>query len=218
MDGGNQQYSGDFYDLAAGTYQIVIYNYRNCVTDTFAVVVEPAEGLASILPTDTNLQLGQTIQLLAQFGPYPDTSIVSYAWSPALGLSCVDCPSPIVNSYSHVNDYTLTIVYNTTCRAVATAKVIVSGGEPVYIPNAFTPNGDGVNDMFMVYGTGIKTVDLMIFNRWGEKVFDSGDQFLGWDGNYKGVLQEPGVYVYQARIVFLDDTKSLRTGSVTLIR
>lgn len=218
VDGGNQQYSGDFYDLSAGTHQIVIYNYNDCVTDTFAVVIQPAEGLASILPADTTLQLGQTIQLASQFGPYSDTSITSYNWVPSTGLSCVDCPAPVVNSYSHVNEYTLTIMYNSGCVAVASAKIIVIGKEPVFIPNAFSPNGDGVDDQFLIYGTGIKTVDMKIFNRWGEKVFDSGDQFLGWDGTFKGQLQEPGVYVYEAQITFLDNTTILRTGSVTLLR
>ena len=72
--------------------------------------------------------------------------------------------------------------------------------------------------MFLIYGESIKTVNLKIFNRWGEKVFDSESQFLGWDGNYKGLPQMTGVYVYEAQITFLDNTQTLRTGSITLIR
>jgi gliding motility-associated-like protein len=72
--------------------------------------------------------------------------------------------------------------------------------------------------LFLIYGESIKTVSLKIFNRWGEKVFDSQNQFLGWDGTYKGQPQAPGVYVYEAQITFLDNTQTLRTGSITLIR
>ena len=102
--------------------------------------------------------------------------------------------------------------------ASASSRVIVIGMPPVYIPNSFTPNGDGNNDLFLIYGEGIKTVNLKIFNRWGEMVFNSENQFLGWDGNYKGANQPVGVYVYEAQITFLDNRQTLRTGSITLIR
>lgn len=89
---------------------------------------------------------------------------------------------------------------------------------PVFIPNTFTPNGDGNNDLFLIYGQDIKTVDLKIFNRWGELVFESNNQFVGWDGTYKGVLQNPAVFTYYATITFLNDKKAERKGSVTLLR
>ena len=88
----------------------------------------------------------------------------------------------------------------------------------LYVPNAFTPNGDGVNDLFKVYGTGIKELLLMIFNQWGEKIYESKDLSSGWDGYYKGKLQPIGVYVYVLKVTFLDDTNAVKTGSVNLIR
>lgn len=212
------QFSGDFYNLAAGNHSIQIVNYNGCVTDTSATIGQPVQGITEVLPHDTTMQLGETIQLFSSFSNYPASSIVSYNWVPSVGLSCVDCPDPVVNSYSHINNYWLTVTYNKGCLSTDSATVIVIGTPQVFIPNSFTPNGDGNNDFFMIYGENIKTVGLKIFDRWGEEVFDSENQFLGWDGTYKGKAQPMGVYVYEAQITFLDNTQTLRTGSITLIR
>jgi gliding motility-associated-like protein len=93
----------------------------------------------------------------------------------------------------------------------------------IVMPNAFTPNGDGTNDVF---GSDFKCdnakfFDMSIFNRWGERVFQTNDLYGTWDGKYKGVMQEPGVYVYYANFVGLDHGKEKTfkmKGSVTLIR
>jgi gliding motility-associated-like protein len=92
-----------------------------------------------------------------------------------------------------------------------------------YIPNAFTPNGDGYNDLFFIYGRGVEEMRLRIFNRWGELIFETTDQSQGWDGTYRGELLNPDVFVYELRMNFcdgsrLDSGNSFRKGSVTLIR
>lgn len=218
IDGGPFQYSGDFYNLKAGIHQITTKNYWDCLTTVQAIIPEPAEGVADILPGDTTLQLGESVQFTSTFSPYSSSVINSYNWSPSTGLSCIDCPNPIVNPYNRVTDFVLTITYNDHCVATATVRVLVENNLPVYIPNAFTPNGDGNNDIFLIYGEGIKTVDLKVFNRWGELVFDSNNQFSGWDGSYKGVLQNNAVYSYVANITYLDGKKLQRIGSITLVR
>ena len=96
--------------------------------------------------------------------------------------------------------------------------IIITNNLQIFIPNAFSPNNDGNNDVFEIYGAGVKSVILQVFNRWGEKVFESSDQFHGWDGTYKGILQDPGVFVYHAQINFLDNTQIEKSGSVTLVR
>lgn len=92
----------------------------------------------------------------------------------------------------------------------------------VYIPNAFSPNGDGNNDAFMAYTNndkGLAYFQLLIFNRWGEKIFESNTINQGWDGTYKGQLQNPGVYAYQATYGFRGQLLAQsRKGSITLIR
>jgi trimeric autotransporter adhesin len=88
----------------------------------------------------------------------------------------------------------------------------------IYIPNAFTPNGDAVNDVLKVYGSIIKDIHLMIFNQWGEKLFESDDQNRGWDGNYKGKQQPSGVYMYVCRLKLADGSTVDKNGIINLIR
>jgi gliding motility-associated-like protein len=88
----------------------------------------------------------------------------------------------------------------------------------VYIPNTFTPNGDGKNDIFKVYNNYLKSVTMKVFNQWGELIFTSTDPGKGWDGTSKGKLQPTGVYVYVVNVVLLDGTAVNRKGSINLIR
>jgi gliding motility-associated-like protein len=89
----------------------------------------------------------------------------------------------------------------------------------LYIPNAFTPNGDGVNDAFEVFGDKVnwQYADIRIYDRWGEKVFESNDLDFKWDGYYKGAVTE-GVYVYTLSLAYTDGTARSAKGSITLIR
>jgi gliding motility-associated-like protein len=218
VDSSQYQFSGDFTGQAAGKHYVVGMNQWGCLTDLTVTIGEPVDAFVSVLPKDTTLQLGESIKLSSSFGPYPQSSIVSYLWSPSLGLSCIDCPDPIVTVYSHKTEYTLIVTYNDHCLAQDSMTVLVENHLQVFIPNSFSPNGDGNNDVFQVYGEGIKTVDLKIFNRWGELIYETNNQFNGWDGTYKGVLQNPGVYVYEVVITYLDDKKISKNGSLTLIR
>ncbi len=88
----------------------------------------------------------------------------------------------------------------------------------VYIPNIFSPNSDEQNDVFRVRGENIETLHLTVYNRWGEKVFETQNQNDGWDGNYKGKPCSQDMYVYHATIMFKDGTESSRKGNVTLAR
>jgi len=90
--------------------------------------------------------------------------------------------------------------------------------EIVYVPNIFSPNGDGNNDVLYVRSLHIKELKFSVYNRWGEKVFESQNKNEGWDGNYKGQPCSPDVYVYHVAIVFEDGTEESRKGNVTLVR
>jgi gliding motility-associated-like protein len=218
IDNGATQDTSYFGNLGAGHHQIIATNQFGCNSTLDTIVPQPQQGYASVLPKDTTLQLGQSVMLFSAFYPFPYSDITSYNWVPSEGLSCVDCPSPLVTPYSHVSQYVLTITYNNDCIASDSMQIIVVNNAKFFVPNSFSPNGDGNNDIFEIYGEDIKTVVLRVFNRWGEKVFESNNQFNGWDGTYKGIMQMPGVYTYDAQIIFLDDTKAEKHGSITLIR
>jgi len=176
-------------------------------------------------PQDTII-IGDSITLTA----ISNSDSLTYLWSPSQSLSCDNCMSPVAYP-AFTSDYTLVATDDNGCTANAGTLIVVRTDtlDPntcltsIYVPNAFSPNGDGVNDIFHVYGNGIDKMHLMIFNRWGELVFESLNQADGWDGIHKGRLVNPDVFIYELRITFCDGTRissdnSYRTGSITLLR
>jgi gliding motility-associated-like protein len=109
-----------------------------------------------------------------------------------------------------------------SCQTSDTSEIIATTinpfGNGIYIPNAFTPNGDGSNDIFRVYGTAINSVRLQIYNQWGDMVFSSTDLAIGWDGNNKGNKSPASVYTYTLEAKMQDGTDIVKKGTFTLIR
>jgi len=217
LDGINYQNSEFFQNLTAGLYTVYIRDAPGCVKDTTVQVVEPEALDLLVLPTDSTINLGSAILLVSSVSNYTAADINFYAWSPLSGLSCSDCATSIATPY-YTTEFTLTVNYLQNCEVSETVKVIVSDGEDFFVPNAFSPNGDGNNDVLEVYGTGLAKVDLRIFNRWGEKVFDSNNQWQGWDGNYKGVESPAGVYTYYVEATYLNGKTREKKGTITIIR
>jgi gliding motility-associated-like protein len=218
VDGGGTQYSGDFSFLSAGYHTITAISNFGCISEVPVLVLQPLPIMVDVVPDTVYLPLGQSQQVAVTYLNAPGQ--VSYSWTPELGLSCTDCPNPVVSPFTE-QDYviTLSMVNGTaTCYGSATLHASLTEALPLFIPSAFTPNGDGNNDLFQVYGQGIKKVDMKIFNRWGEMVYQSNNQFSGWDGIYKGQVQQPQVLTYTVGVVFLDDTKAEKNGTITLVR
>ena len=86
------------------------------------------------------------------------------------------------------------------------------------LPNVFSPNGDGENDLLFVRGTLIKEMLFRIYDRWGELIFESRDRFTGWDGNFRGKQMDPDVYDYYLQVTCVDDVETIIKGNITLIR
>jgi gliding motility-associated-like protein len=218
INGGPYQTSPDFTGLPAGSYTVSAHDHYGCDTTFTIVVGQPQPATLRVAPDDTTVAVGASVQLISDFGPYPADSIHSYQWSPAAGLSCIDCAAPSASPNSTQSTYTLAVTYNHGCVVTATAQIHVPGHPPLFIPNAFSPNSDGNNDVWSINGAGIKDVKALLFDRWGEKVFESNEQSQGWDGYYKGELQEPGVFVFVVDVVYLNGETVTQKGSLTLIR
>jgi gliding motility-associated-like protein len=214
----NQQTTPTITDLSAGTYSVTVKDGFGCSDTASYIITDPVAATLGIMPIDTTVVEGAAVDLTNVFGPYPTSAITTYSWSPSVGLSCVDCPSPIFNSTAGTYHYTLVINYNQSCKVIDTVTILVESEHIVYIPNSFTPNGDGVNDVFLAFPRGVKFINLNIFDRWGELVFESQDEAHGWDGRFKGEMMPPGVYVYQTDITFNDGYTLHNKGSITLIR
>ncbi len=192
-------------------YTVTVTDANGCY-DTASITIYPQPF--GIQMPDTSECILDSIILQA-----PEIVGATYSWSPPDGLSSTIIPNPIATPTQNTV-YTVTVIDDNGCEASASTLVTVCPIEikPIYIPNAFSPNGDAINDVFYVYGSTIKFLRMTIFNRWGELVFESTDQRIGWDGIYHNKPLNPAVFVYKIGITFDDETKVLRTGSVTLLR
>ena len=171
------------------------------------------------------LENGEMLTLTAS--SLPDAGAgVSYAWSsqpPDVSLDCPSCPE-ITLTPENSTIYTLTATHDASgCAATATINVGVNVPvREIYAlaPSAFSPNDDGVNDLFKVTGNGITSVSYLIYNRWGQKVYAAAatDLSMGWNGTYKGKTQEMGTYVYYIEVGFTDGTTEVIKGNVVLVR
>ncbi len=142
----------------------------------------------------------------------------SYSWSPAIYCSNSTIPNPIANvPYTLVFTVTGTNEYG--CKSSDTITVHYGSKSVVRIPNAFTPNGDEINDKFKpIIVCGFDFIEFSIYNRWGEQVYITNNQNKAWDGNFKGVEAELGVYFYMLKGKNSDGEDVLMKGDVTLIR
>lgn len=206
----------DLDNINPGTYSLVVIDNNGCVLDTTFTVINLNQFSVDATGS-TTLTLGETANLNAVSTGSNQTA---YNWTPTFGLTCANCPFITVQP-GQTTTYTVVAVDTNGCTAQDTVTVEVIADHTVFTPNAFTPNGDGNNDVFQLFGNkaGIKYLNIMIFNRWGEKIFEGTDAEFSWDGTYKGETVEPDVYVYVMKIVHLDGkTQKVFKGSLTVLR
>jgi gliding motility-associated-like protein len=203
--------------IGAGLYVMNAFDANGCeITDTIELIDPAATGI-TVLPDSSMIPLGGNVRLSTVITTTANAN-VSYVWEPSYALSCDDCASPVASPL-YTTVYTVEMTDANGCKTSTEAVVDVNEKTKLYyIPNAFSPNGDGYNDVFYVYGKAVSTLKIIVFDRWGEKVFESNDLNFGWNGVHKGVLMPPGVFVYYAEISFENGDKVEEKGSVTLLR
>ena len=128
----------------------------------------------------------------------------------------------IIVSPRDVTTYTVTVTDANGCTAVDEVTVTVRKAKcdetDVYLPTAFTPNGDGTNDIFIVRSNFLDEVELIIYNRWGQEVFKTKDKNIGWDGTFNGKELPPDSYAFYLRALCINAEEYRKKGNVTLIR
>nr|MBA3706100.1 gliding motility-associated C-terminal domain-containing protein [Bacteroidota bacterium] len=139
-------------------------------------------------------------------------------WTPTLGLNCSTCTNPIAGP-SQTTQYCVTVSNTNGCtdNACVTVTVDVHCGE-VFVPNAFSPNNDGENELECVYGKCIQKMTFIIFDRWGEKVFETSDVKQCWDGSYKGNIMNTAVFVYYLKATLITGEEIMKKGNISLVR
>jgi gliding motility-associated-like protein len=190
--------------VTKGINQMVkVFDYPN------TTIVPPGQ-----LASDTTIRFGSSIQLNASGATY-------YNWYPNPFMTCLNCPNQYLKNMTKSQQFIVEGYFVPQCVSRDTINVIVleDCGE-IYIPNAFSPNNRDhpENETFKVYGYCLKNMLLQIFNRWGQKVFETTRQDMGWDGTFDGEPLNSGVYVYRLEGTTYDNKKISLKGNVTLIR
>ncbi|MCB0566630.1 MAG: gliding motility-associated C-terminal domain-containing protein [Phaeodactylibacter sp.] len=204
---------------AYGTYELEA-SYR-CGQVSAVINVLPPPLLQADLPARLETPLGQPVTLAPEIS---QADGLRFAWQPADGLSCSTCPSPLATP-SLTTLYNLMVTDAYGCSASAAVRVVVLPRQRVYVPNAFSPNDDGVNDRLILYAgeEAIEVHRFEVYNRWGGRVF-AGKSILpnvataGWDGKVDGDPAPPGLYAWIAVVELLDGRTKVFKGEVLLVR
>lgn len=211
-----------FQFLQIGTYEIVIEDVNGCQYDT-TVVLKMPDNIAVNLDADLELILGDstTIKLQTSLSPEEIDTII---WNPLPNIDCAGCFEQGIRP-EETSTYEVTVIDTNFCRTTSQITILINEALPVYIPNAFSPNGDGNNDHFIIYGNNdnIRIPLFQIFDRWGNLVheakdFRPNDPNFGWDGFFQGKLMNPQVLVWKAEIELLDGRVEVISGDLTLVR
>jgi gliding motility-associated-like protein len=208
---------------ASGNYMVYLQasNLMGC-SDTTSKNLFVPEIPQITVAEDPVIPVTTGINLPVTYGP----EVVSYNWTPARNLSCTDCPTPFANP-KLTTTYNVNVADQYGCTNTANVTVTtVCNGLNYFLPNTFSPNGDGVNDIFAPRGVGLTRVNSMrIFNRWGEMVFEKMNFMAndrtpsgGWDGNYKGKPASADVYVFIIEFVCENAAIVPVKGNIALVR
>lgn len=207
---------------SSGNYpiQLIASNKLSCA-DTASMNI-------NVVPLPTAIPVTDPITIISgtstQLNMNYTGAIVSYNWLPSTKLDCSNCPIPEANpQFTTKYSVTVTDRYGCMNKGDITVQVICTG-QNFFIPNTFSPNNDGSNDVFYLRGTGLFRVKTFrVFNRWGEVVFENrevpvNNPAYGWNGNYKGKAAQPDVYIYQLEIICANGELIKYSGNVALIR
>ncbi len=219
LNGNDWQGSSVFDGLSAGNYQVEVEDANGCSALSY-IFINPYTEIVVSLGQDTSMQYGDslTLQVLTNV---PLSLLDSIYWE---GIDCVGCPSvtvaPVVAS-----TFSVTVVDSLGCEASDALQIFVKKDFRYYIPNAFSPDNNGINDHFTIFGGDelVRILEFQIFDRWGEPVFTyfnfpPNDPTFGWDGTYRGQRMNPAVFVYYAVLEFIDGSTLLVEGGVHLMR
>jgi len=215
-----------FVRLGPGVYDIAVEDAAGCRAELQFQLEERDEMLvvlvANFQSEDNSIQIGDSIRLQALVN-IPEEEVHQVYWQPD-SLGCDTClTATFAPQLSTI--FSVSVVDINGCSAEALEQVIVRKDYNVFIPNAFSPNGDGYNDVFMIFaGKEVKEVKaFMVFTRWGEPViqlygFQPNDPAYGWDGIFRGQQMNPAVFAYFAEIEMVDGQVVVFKGDVALVR
>ncbi len=194
------------------TYKAIAVNAAGC-TDTTVVKVYVRDFKVSLIANPSPMLVGAMATLTT-------TANINYeviAWKPEIYFSnqTANTQSLIVNDTT--NTFYVIAKSEDGCLDTANVKTAVDNKD-FFIPNAFTPNNDGKNDLFKIYGTSVMGAEIKIYNQWGVMLYETKDNNKGWDGTHKNKPQPIGMYLYVVKVRLLNEDTFIKKGTIRLIR
>jgi gliding motility-associated-like protein len=209
----------NYPNLPAGHYTLAIVDLNGCEQKDSVVLSEPEAWSISLGP-DTTIPYGSELKIIPAFSGTPQ-GVLNTHWSDD------ECENCLTRTITPLNLVELTVFAQDEngCSSEDDIRILVQVDRDLFIPNVFSPNGDEVNDLFLISGgPALEEINWMtIFDRWGNMVFRSehfkaNDPLYAWDGKKDGKLLNPGVFVYQLQAQYIDGRTEEKYGSVTLVR
>lgn len=203
-------------NVPGGVYTVTATDATGCSATATYTVLTTGSLNVTVSPALSFIDPGESVNLTATVNPAIPGTV--YSWNPPTGLSCTNCPDPVATP-GQTTTYTVTATAPDGCSGTANATVdvkIICGD--YFIPTIFSPNGDGKNDELCVLGTCITSMHLAIYDRWGEKVFESTDQQSCWDGTYKDRPMNSNSFVYKVELTFINGKTISEKGNISLVR
>jgi gliding motility-associated-like protein len=214
----NGQTTNPAIGLSEGSYSVTVTDDHNCqATGTATVSIDYIYDNVYVWADPDTIWEGQSSTLHST--PIPG---VSYSWTPTIWLDNPGSDSPVATPPPGVYWYYIYMDDGNGCVYTDSLRIVVLDVfcyDPyLYLPNAFTPDNDGVNDILYVRGIYIEELEFLIFDRWGTLIFETRNQNVGWDGTYNNKPVEPGVYAYYLKIICFNQLIYTKKGNITLIR
>jgi len=223
LNGGPFQQSPVFSNLEPGNYVVTLLDPNGCESSTAQLTLTQPDQLLADLGADIEAALGDSVHLSVE-ATLPLSTLKTVSWQPLLDSSLTRKPSE--QNFLPLNSWRVTVTIVDSNGCIAHDEVLIRVDKPrnIYIPNIFKPE-TGQEPIFYIYG-GLDVVEVesfLIFDRWGTQVFEQqnfmpNEPSNGWDGKYKGQRLNPGVFVYQASVRFIDGQTILYKGDLTLLR
>ncbi len=198
-------------NLPVGTYSVIITDYLGCTMQN-TCTINAINGPQAIAGVGATIIKGNSFQLNSSGGG-------NYLWTPSTGLNCNTCNAPIA-SPEKTTRYYVTVTDGNGCSSTDSLDIFVIDYSDcdVFVPNAFSPNGDGNNDALQLNAPCPADILFMIMDRWGEVIYTSEDINQTWDGTFKGRELNTGVFIYTLRARIINNPDIRKTGNISLIR